>query len=157
MHWTRWFSPGYARTRLTASTATPCISPPRSVWLRKQHTSSRRSTLPQMRVRSATRARYALEFLRGHLDKCQVYLSHRRLLIRPLIPPTLVHPAFDNPARRVYMSATPGAGGELERIFGRRKITRIPIPEGWEKQGTGRRLFCFPQLTSDLVSRVIIH
>jgi hypothetical protein len=95
---------------------------------------------------------YALEFLRGHLDKCLVYLSHRRLLIRPLIPPTLVHSAFDNPARRVYMSATLGAGGELERIFGRRKITRIPIPEGWEKQGTGRRLFCFPQLTSDLAA-----
>ena len=95
---------------------------------------------------------YALEFLRGHLDQCLVYLSHRRLLIRPLIPPTLVHPAFDTPARRVYMSATLGAGGELERIFGRRKITRIQIPEGWEKQGTGRRLFCFPQLTSDLAT-----
>ncbi len=95
---------------------------------------------------------YALEFLRGHLDKCLVYLSHRRLLIRPLIPPTLVHRAFDNPARRVYMSATLGAGGELERIFGRRKITRIPIPEGWEKQGTGRQLFCFPELTSDLAA-----
>lgn len=95
---------------------------------------------------------YALEFLRGHLDQCLVYLSHHRLLIRPLIPPTLVHPAFDNPARRVYMSATLGAGGELERIFGRRKITRIPIPEGWEKQGTGRRLFCFPQLTNDLAT-----
>lgn len=94
---------------------------------------------------------YALEFLRGHLDQCQVYLSHRRLLIRPLIPPTLVHHAFDNPAR-VYMSATLGAGGELERIFGRRTIKRIPIPEGWEKQGTGRRLFCFPQLTRDLAA-----
>jgi hypothetical protein len=95
---------------------------------------------------------YALEFLRGHLDKCLIFLTHRRLLIRPLIPPTLVHPAFDNPARRIYMSATLGAGGELERIFGRRKIARIPIPEGWEKQGTGRRLFCFPQLTSDLAA-----
>lgn len=95
---------------------------------------------------------HALKFLRGHLDQCLVYLSHRRLLIRPLIAPTLVHPAFDTPARRVYMSATLGAGGELERIFGRRKIKRIAIPEGWEKQGTGRRLFCFPQLTSDLAT-----
>lgn len=95
-------------------------------------------------------ARFTLKFLRGHLDQCLVYLSYWRLLIRPLIPPTLVHPAFDNPVRRVYMSATLGAGGELERIFGRCKIKRIPIPEGWEKQGTGRRLFCFPQLTSDL-------
>ncbi|MGH3520613.1 MAG: DEAD/DEAH box helicase [Haloechinothrix sp.] len=97
-------------------------------------------------------AAYALRCLEGHLDQCLVYLSYRRLLIRPLIPPTSVHPAFDDPARRVYMSATLGAGGELERIFGRRHITRIPIPRGWEKQGTGRRLFCFPQLTSDLSS-----
>lgn len=41
-------------------------------------------------------------------------------------------PAFGNPARRVYPSATLGAGGKQERIFGRRKITRIPVPEGWE-------------------------
>jgi len=49
------------------------------------------------------------------------------------------------------MSATLGAGGELERTFSRKKISRIPLPKGWEKQGTGRRFFCFPQLTSDLV------
>ncbi len=95
-------------------------------------------------------AGYALRFLRGHLDQCLVYVSYRRLLIRPLIPPTVCHPAFDAPARRVYMSATLGAGGEVERTFGRRSIKRIPIPPGWEKQGTGRRLFCFPQLTTDL-------
>ncbi|MFF3790844.1 DEAD/DEAH box helicase [Streptomyces sp. NPDC001981] len=93
---------------------------------------------------------YALRFLQGHLGQCMVYLSYRRLLVRPLIPPTLFHAPFNDPARRVYMSATLGAGGELERIFGRRGIKRIPIPNGWEKQGTGRRLFCFPQLTSDL-------
>lgn len=32
-------------------------------------------------------AGYALRFLQGHLGQCMVYLSHRRLLIRPLIPP----------------------------------------------------------------------
>ena len=95
-------------------------------------------------------AAYALQELEGRLDRCLVYVSFSRLLIRPLIPPTVCHPAFDRPARRVYMSATLGAGGEMERIFGRRAIKRIPIPPGWEKQGTGRRLFCFPQLTTDL-------
>lgn len=95
-------------------------------------------------------ARYAYRFLRGRLDRCLVYLSYRSILIRPLIAPTSTHGAFADPAQRVYMSATLGNGGELERIFGRRSIQRIPIPEGWEKQGTGRRLFCFPQLTSDL-------
>jgi hypothetical protein len=98
-------------------------------------------------------ARYAWTFLRGHLQSCQIYASYRSLLIRPLIAPTGNHPAFDGPARRIYMSATLGSGGELERSFGRRTIKRIPIPKGWEKQGTGRRLFCFPELTSDLATR----
>jgi hypothetical protein len=95
-------------------------------------------------------ARYALKLLAGQLDRCMVYASYRRLLIRPLITPTSVHRAFSDPMRRIYMSATLGVGGELERCFGRRKIVRIPIPKGWEKQGTGRRLFCFPEVTTDL-------
>jgi hypothetical protein len=98
----------------------------------------------------STSAAYAMRFLQGHLDQCLVYLSYRALLIRPLMPPTMAHPAFNDAQRRVYMSATLGSGGELERVFGRCRITRIPIPKGWDKQGTGRRLFCFPQLTTDL-------
>ncbi|WP_254400922.1 helicase C-terminal domain-containing protein [Streptomyces sp. AC555_RSS877] len=48
------------------------------------------------------------------------------------------------------MSATLGDGGELERSFGRKKIARIPVPKGWDKEGTGRRFFLFPELTNDL-------
>ncbi|MFB8369620.1 DEAD/DEAH box helicase [Pseudarthrobacter sp. NPDC055928] len=95
-------------------------------------------------------ASWARKMLEGNVDRCLIYISHRSLLIRPLIPPTGTHPAFDDPARRIYLSATLGHGGELERAFGRRKIKRIPVPKGWDKRGTGRRLFCFPQLTTDL-------
>ncbi|MEE1826610.1 DEAD/DEAH box helicase family protein [Streptomyces sp. BE20] len=97
-----------------------------------------------------TEARHVWALLQGRLDRCLVYVSQRQILIRPLIPPTMQHSAFSSPARRIYMSATLGDGGELERSFGRRKIKRIPVPEGWEKQGTGRRFFLFPELTSDL-------
>lgn len=95
-------------------------------------------------------ASYARQLLEGRIDRCLMYVAHRGLLIRPLIPPTTMHAAFDDPVRRVYMSATLGHGGELERAFGRRGIKRIPVPKGWDKRGTGRRLFCFPQLTTDL-------
>jgi hypothetical protein len=95
-------------------------------------------------------ARYVWKFLQGHIDRCLVYVSRRQILMRPLIAPTFEHPAFEDPARRVYMSATLGSGGELERSFGRRRVSRIPIPKGWEKLGTGRRLFVFPGLTADL-------
>lgn len=100
----------------------------------------------------STEAVHALKFLEGHVDRCLLYVSYGRLLLRPLIPPTVLHPAFEQPARRVYMSATLGEGGELERIFGRPSITRIPIPQGWEKSGTGRRLFVFPTLAKDLAA-----
>ncbi len=95
-------------------------------------------------------ASHAWRYLRDHVDRCLVYVSARQLLVRPLIAPTLEHQAFDAPARRVYMSATLGSGGELERAFGRHAIKRIPIPKGWENQGTGRRFFAFPEFTSDL-------
>jgi hypothetical protein len=98
----------------------------------------------------STGAFHAWKFLRGRLDRCLVYVSYGQILIRPLIVPTMQHQAFNSPARRVYMSATLGDGGELERSFGRRKIERIPVPKGWEKQGTGRRFFLFPELTDDL-------
>lgn len=95
-------------------------------------------------------AHHVWTLLQGRLDRCFVYISHRQILIRPLIPPTMQHAAFASPARRIYMSATLGDGGELERSFGRKRIRRIPVPDGWEKQGTGRRFFLFPELTSDL-------
>ncbi|MGK5114754.1 DEAD/DEAH box helicase [Geodermatophilus sp. CPCC 205506] len=97
-------------------------------------------------------ARYALKQMAGRLDRCLVYVSYRSILFRPLVTPTAVHAAFEQPARRLYMSATLGAGGELERAFGRRKIARVPIPKGWDKQGTGRRFFCFPEFSPDLAA-----
>ena len=49
---------------------------------------------------------------------------------------------------RIYwynMSATLGAGGDLERITGRSAIHRIPAPTGWDRQGIGRRFFIIPK------------
>ncbi|MEO6703264.1 MAG: DEAD/DEAH box helicase, partial [Jatrophihabitantaceae bacterium] len=103
-----------------------------------------------MAGRLSENASWARKTLEGRIDRCLLYFSHRGLLIRPLVPPTGTHSAFDDPDRRVYLSATLGHGGELERAFGRRSIKRIPAPKGWDKRGTGRRLFCFPELTTDL-------
>jgi hypothetical protein len=88
------------------------------------------------------RWRWAL--LKDNLDACHLYLSASEILIRPLLPPTFSHPPFNNAKHRLYMSATLGAGGELERVSGRRNIYRISAPAGWDKQGVGRRFFMFP-------------
>jgi hypothetical protein len=98
------------------------------------------------------RSKFALDMVRGSLPACLAYVSGRELLIRPLIAPTRFHDEFGDARHRVYMSATLGDGGELERAFGRRKITRIPVPAGWETQGTGRRFFVFPDLLRGLGS-----
>jgi len=89
--------------------------------------------------------KYSWSMLQDHIHACQVYVSSNEILIKPLIPPTWVHSAFENAKHKVYMSATLGLGGDLERLTGRTNITRLPVPAGWDKQGIGRRFFIFPE------------
>jgi hypothetical protein len=87
--------------------------------------------------------------VREHLHACHLYFSTQELLIRPLISPTWSHDPFDDAKQRIYMSATFGESGDLERIMGRRQITRIPMPAEFETQGVGRRFFMFPERSLD--------
>jgi len=90
---------------------------------------------------------FTWSLIRDHFDACHVYLGSREILIRPLIPPTASHAPFENAKQRIYMSATLGAGGDLERLTGRKSIDRLPAPEGFQSSGVGRRFFVFPSLT----------
>ncbi|MEP1075183.1 DEAD/DEAH box helicase [Leptolyngbya sp. PL-A3] len=92
---------------------------------------------------------FSWSVLRDKLHACNFYLSVNSILIRPVLPPTLTHLPFANAKQRVYMSATLGEGGELERITGIESIKRLSPPNGWEKQGNGRRLFFFPERSLD--------
>ncbi|MDR3383927.1 DEAD/DEAH box helicase [Cupriavidus basilensis] len=89
--------------------------------------------------------RFAWRMIADHLRACQLYVSFSEVLIRPLIPPTWSHAPFANATQRIFMSATLGGGGDLERLTGRPSILRLPIPEGWDRQGIGRRFFIFPE------------
>lgn len=97
---------------------------------------------------------YPWSMLKDHLCSCHVYLTPNDIVIRPLIPPTWSHVAFNNATQRIYMSATLGEGGDLERLLGRKKILRLPVPSGWDSQGVGRRFFVFPSLSLDLDSSI---
>ena len=88
--------------------------------------------------------RYPWQLIRDHLDACHIYVTWSSISIRPSIPPTFSHAPFADARQRIYMSATLGQGGELERITGVRNIERLPVPEGWEREGTGRRFIFFP-------------
>jgi hypothetical protein len=87
--------------------------------------------------------------LRESLQACHIYLSEDEILIRPYICPTLTHKPFENADQRIYMSATLGRGGELERITGVEKISRIPTPETYKSRSIGRRFFIFPDLLKE--------
>lgn len=93
--------------------------------------------------------RYTWRMLEDNIHGCQCYLSSTEILIRPLIPPTWTHAPFSGATQRIFMSATLGAGGDLERLTGRKKIKRLQIPEGWDRQGIGRRFFIFPEMSLD--------
>ncbi len=92
---------------------------------------------------------YPWSLLRGSAEVCHLYCANNSYLLRPLIPPTWSHRPFAGAKQRVYMSATLGSGGELERLTGRRHIQRVAIPAGWDKQGIGRRFFLFPERSLD--------
>jgi DEAD/DEAH box helicase/Helicase C-terminal domain len=99
----------------------------------------------------ATRANSRLFFpwslLRDHLEACSIFLASREILIRPLIPPTSTHAPFVSAGQRIFMSATLGNGGDLERLTGRKKIKRLPAPDDFQSAGVGRRFFIFPSLS----------
>lgn len=95
---------------------------------------------------AGTDLRYAFRMLRPGLRSCLFFVSRGSWYIRPMIPPTFTHDAFTGAEQRVYLSATLGEAGELERSLGRAPIARVPVPPAWERTGSGRRFFVFPAL-----------
>lgn len=89
--------------------------------------------------------KFQLAMIRSGLAACCVYLSYGGIQIRPMIPPTFENRVFSDAGQRIYLSATLGAGGDLERAFGRPEITRMPLPSKTPPR-SGRRLFVFPDL-----------
>lgn len=90
--------------------------------------------------------KFELAMIRSGLASCCVYLSYGGIQIRPMIPPTFENRVFARAGQRIYLSATLGSGGELERAFGRAEIVRMPLPTKTPPR-SGRRLFVFPDLT----------
>lgn len=90
---------------------------------------------------------YAWKNIQDHLPACNIFFSETEILIKPQIPPTQELIPFRNAKQRVYMSATAGRSGELQRSFGIREITQISIPEK-HVPSIGRRLFIFPNVKS---------
>lgn len=93
---------------------------------------------------------YAWSRICDHLSECNIFVSWDSILIRPYIVPTLSFAPFKNAQQCIFMSATLGKSGELERITGVEKIKYLPIVNEWDKKGIGRKFFVFPDLSFDV-------
>lgn len=89
----------------------------------------------------------------GGLASCLVYVAYSGIPVRPLIAPTYQNSLFNEARQRLYVSATLGDGGELERAFGRTGMTKLTLPEGSAAPRYGRRFFVFPELVEDALTR----
>ncbi len=97
-------------------------------------------------IKYGSRLWFAWNLIRNHLSSCNFFFSCSSILVRPLIPPTKTHLPFSSATQKIYMSATLGAGGELERVTGVKQMHKLPIPSGWDKRSSGRRLFIIPEI-----------
>ncbi|TBA94440.1 DEAD/DEAH box helicase [Rhizobium ruizarguesonis] len=82
--------------------------------------------------------------IRNHLNACRLYISANEINIRPLVPPTLRYKPFAAATQRIYMSATLGSGGDLERVTGVPRIHRLSVSDDYNALGVGRRFFIMP-------------
>lgn len=88
---------------------------------------------------------FAWKNICNNLSACNIFMSEKEILIRPQISPCKTVNSFLNASTRVYMSATLGRSGELEKTFGVEDISEI-ILSGDDKPKIGRHLFLFPDL-----------
>ncbi len=96
---------------------------------------------------------YVWQNLNGYLEFCNIFININNICIRPFISPTKLHQPFSNAKQRIFMSASVGLGGDLERAFGIEKIKKVPLPKHWAKRNTGRRLIIFPELATSSEER----
>ncbi len=96
-----------------------------------------------------TKLQYAWSRISDHLSECNIFVSWESVLIRPYIAPTESFTPFKNAKQCVFMSATLGKSGELERVTGVENVKLLPMVSDWDKKGLGRKLFIFPDLSFD--------
>lgn len=115
-------------------------------------------TILQQGIEIGSSNYYAYSRISENLKECNIYIANGKILIRPWIAPTMSFKTFANAKQRVLMSATLGRSGELERITGIEKISRLPIVNDWDKKGLGRKFFTFPDLSlgEDEQKKVVI-
>ena len=86
--------------------------------------------------------KFAWRLIRNKLAACVVLVSRSNIVIRPIVPPTHTHEAFSESKQRIFMSATLGTEGDLQRAFGIRSVNVLRATHAqW-----GHRYFFIPEV-----------
>ncbi len=85
--------------------------------------------------------RFVWRTLAPALTRCGVLVGPIGIEIRPYHLPTQTVPGYARAGHRVYLSATLGRPGDLQRRLGTRPVTAIETPADLRTAGTGRRTF----------------
>jgi hypothetical protein len=88
-----------------------------------------------------TDARFAMRAVGPYLTRCGVLVGPSAIEIRPYHPPTQTVAGYSASTRRVYLSATLGRSGDLQRRLGIKPVTAIETPAQLRRAATGRRTF----------------
>lgn len=79
--------------------------------------------------------------LEPNMTRCGVLIGPAQIEIRPYHLPTQQVPGYASAQQRVYMSATIGRPGDLQRRLGTKRITAVTTPAELRTTSTGRRVF----------------
>lgn len=79
--------------------------------------------------------------LEPNVTRCGVLIGPAQIEIRPYHLPTQQVPWYANAKQRIYMSATIGRPGDLQRRLGTKQVTAITTPPGLRSTSTGQRTF----------------
>jgi hypothetical protein len=85
--------------------------------------------------------RYTWPSIRPYSKRCGVLVGPTSIEIRPYLPPTQTVPGYSKSTQRIYLSATLGSSGDLQRRLGTHPVASIETPRELCTALTGRRSF----------------
>ncbi len=85
--------------------------------------------------------RYTWPAVKPYLKRCGVLVGPTSIEIRPYLPPTQTVPGYSKSTQRIYLSATLGSAGDLQRRLGTHQVESIETPRELCTALTGRRTF----------------
>jgi len=102
-------------------------------------------------------ARIVWRTLAPNLTRCGVLVGPTGIEIRPYHPPTQTVPGYARARRRLYLSATLGSPGDLQRRLGTYPVATIDTPRELCTTTTGRRTFLVNPGSDDRFSDEVLR